>query len=425
MNKVRHLGKHDYSSLLASLGAILVGLLLGVILLGATSSVPGTDFGKGLGLLFTGPFELGIRNIGNRIFYAVPLIFTGLSVAVAYKTGLFNIGAPGQFLLGTGTSLLIALTVDSTGKPLQAVAVWILAVLAGRIAGALWGVIPGLLKAVFGINEVIICIRTNWIAANRFTWVFDSLNPLHATGTGKAGYLIKTSVTGNYTPTIGLDKLTNGSRLDLSILIAIVVALLLWILRNKTTLGYSRRACGRNKFSARYAGRKEKGNIIFSMALAGGLAALGGAFYYLNPGIEIQYKSVYGSLPTYGFDGIPAALLANCNPLAVILSSLFMRYIYASGSTLSAAGYNKYYADRIIAVIIYRSGFSRFFVEAYNRIKQKHAYERGKKYLALLTEGLLLTTLPALDEERPVDVSSSGIGLADPEKGKTENEEAK
>lgn len=424
MNKAKKFfSKHDLSSIVASLIAIIAGLILGVILLAATSSVPGTDFPRGLQILLQGPFTTGIQSVGNRLFYCVPLIFTGLSVAVAYKTGLFNIGAPGQFLMGIRCSLLVALNINSIGKPVQGVFVWILALVVGMLAGALWGLIPGALKATLGINEVIICIRTNWIAANRFSWVFEPRTYLHGTGTGKSGYLIKTSVTGNGTPSWGFGELTNNSRLDCSIVIVGVIAILLWLFRNKTALGYSRRACGLNKFSAKYAGRKEKKNIRFAMALAGGLAALGGCFNYLNPAREIKFDSAYAALPSYGFDGIPAALLANCNPIGVLFASLFRRYLSSSGSSLAAAHYNKYYADRIIAVIIYRSGFSRFFIELYRRFKQKKYNTTSKKLFADLTEGLLLTTLPAPDGLRPVEDGLSKDDLT--EVAKPNEEEVK
>ena len=424
MNKAKKFfSKHDLSSIVASLIAIIAGLILGVILLAATSSVPGTDFPRGLQILLQGPFTTGIQSVGNRLFYCVPLIFTGLSVAVAYKTGLFNIGAPGQFLMGIRCSLLVALNINSIGKPVQGVFVWILALVVGMLAGALWGLIPGALKATLGINEVIICIRTKWIAVNRFSWVFEPRTYLHGTGTGKSGYLIKTSVTGNGTPSWGFDELTNNSRLDCSIVIAGVIAILLWLFRNKTALGYSRRACGLNKFSAKYAGRKEKKNIRFAMALAGGLAALGGCFNYLNPAREIKFDSAYASLPSYGFDGIPAALLANCNPIGVLFASLFRRYLSSSGSSLAAAHYNKYYADRIIAVIIYRSGFSRFFIELYRRFKQKKYNTTSKKLFADLTEGLLLSTLPAPDGLRPVEDGLSKDDLT--EVAKPNEEEVK
>ncbi len=379
-------------SFYSSFSAILLGLIAGIlVMLICSFFVSGADFGRGMVTLLQGPFAAlkPAKSLGNMIFYAVPLMFTGFSVAIAYKTGLFNIGAPGQFLMGTMISLLIALNINSVGNPVQGVFVWLLALVCGMITGAIWGMIPGLLKAFLGINEVIICIMTNWIAANMFTWVFSCQPHLINTSSGKSSYLIKTAVTGNGTPTFALDKLLPGSYIDCGIVFAIVIAVLLWLLINKTTLGYSMRACGLNKFSAKYAGMNDKFNLIFSMAIAGGLAALGGCFYYLNPGIEISYKSVYQNLPGYGFDGIPAALLANCNPIAILFSSLFMRYLYSSGTNLSSSGFNLYFSNLIVAIIIYLSGFSRYFGEKISLINRVIDNKTKKKYYKSLTDGLL------------------------------------
>ena len=148
------------------------------------------------------------------------------------------------------------------------------------------------------------------------------------------------------------------------------------------------KACGINKYSAKYAGINDKLNIMISMGLAGGLAALGGAFYYLNPGIELQFKSIYQNLPSYGFDGISAAFLANISPLAVIFSSLLIRYLSAAGSNLTSAGYNSYFADIIIASIIYLAGFSRIFQEMIPNIVKTAKASKAKAYHKALTEGL-------------------------------------
>jgi simple sugar transport system permease protein len=326
------------------------------------------------------------------VFYTVPLIFTSLSVAVAYKTGLFNIGAPGQFLMGTMCALLVALSIDSTSNATQGVFIWILALVIAAIAGILWGLIPGALKAYFGINEVIVAIMTNWIAANIFTWVFslDNLSFMVNKPGGKSAYLLTTSSTGNGTPNLGLKALTNNSYLDIGIFLAVVIAILCWLLMNKTTLGYSMRACGLNKFSARYAGINDKKNILIAMGLAGALAGLGGALYYLNPGIEIQYQSVYQILPDYGFTGIAGAFLANCNPIACIFAALFIRYINASGTNLVSVGYNRYFADIIVAVIIYLAGFSNFFKGLLIRFKHKDrdAKQASSLYEKILVKGL-------------------------------------
>lgn len=355
-----------FRSLGASLLCIIIGLLIGfLIMLFSSFSIDGADSISGLAYLFSGPFTaMDIPlDFGNMIFYTVPLIFTSLSVAVAYKTGLFNIGAPGQFLMGTMAGLLIALSINSVGNRVQGVFVWILAVVAGGVAGSIWGLIPGCLKAFFGINEVIVSIMTNWIAANLFTWIFslDSLNGMVNSASGKTGYLITTSVTGNSTPDFGLGALTHNSYLDIGIFLAIIVAILVWLLLNRTTTGYSMRACGLNKFSARYGGINDKKNIILAMVIAGSLAGFAGVAYYLHAGIEIQYQSVYQKLPDYGFSGIAGAFLANCNPIGCIFAALFIRYINASGTNLVSVGYNRYFADIIIAVIIYLAGFTAFF----------------------------------------------------------------
>ena len=182
--------KDGTKKLISSLISILVGLLVGgivVVIVGAfNSKISGAGIWDGIRLIFAGILNTGrdasgvltwgfnAQNIGNMLFRATPLIMTGLSVAIAFKTGLFNIGAPGQYLMGTLVTLYIALGIPSTSVPSGVI--WLLAFLGGMLAGALWGAIPGLLKALLNINEVLACIMTNWIAANLVTWMFDINN---------------------------------------------------------------------------------------------------------------------------------------------------------------------------------------------------------------------------------------------------------
>ena len=369
--------KKGFNSIVSSLVSIFIGILIGFIfmIVSIVFNSSANPF-QGIGYVFAGPF--GGSNVayelGNMLFYAVPLIFTGLSVGIAYKTGLFNIGAPGQFLMGTMGALLVALNINTTGNRFAGVMVWILALIVAIVFALIWAFIPGFLKAQFGINEVIICIMTNWIAANLFSWVFGSLESLHNSEVGKGGFLIKTGETGNFTPSWGLGSLfgsgSYSSYLDISIFFAIIIAILLWVFMNKTTLGYSLKACGYNRNAAKYAGINEKLNILIAMGIAGALAGLGGAFYYLNPGIEMKYNTS-SSLPNYGFNGIPAALLANSNPVGIIFTALFIRYIDAGSLNLNNAGYNQNIGSIIIAIIIYLAGFSRFFNEKITLIKKK------------------------------------------------------
>jgi len=367
--------KSILSSILCIIGGILVGLLVMIILSFFNDRLSISDAFYGLTILLGGPFSSGsgayiVTNLGDMIFYAAPLIMTGVSVAIAYKTGLFNIGAAGQFLMGTMGSLLVALNIDSNGNAVTAILVWILAVMVGALFGMIWGAIPGLFKAFFNVNEVIVCIMTNWIAANIVSWVFGSMPHLINNGAGKTGYLITTAATGNGTPKIGLDFLFKGSYIDLGIIVAIILAIAIEVILTKTTFGYELRACGANKYGARYAGMNEKRNIVLSMAIAGGLAAIGGALYYLNPGIEFKWESAYSKLPDYGFNGIPAALLGSNNPIAVIFVGLFIRFLNIGGDNLPSAGFNKYIADIVIALIIYFAGFSKLFRDLLNKKRQ-------------------------------------------------------
>lgn len=375
-------------SIISILSGILIGFIIMLIVGVCTNGAKGIgDSFYALAIIFMGPFNgLNIsKEIGNMLFYSVPLIFTGLSLGLAYKTGLFNIGAPGQFYMGSMGALLIGLGLElnwgiAVSSSFGHFAIWLLAVICGTVLGALWGIIPGLLKALFGINEVIVCIMTNWIAANLVSWVFNDMPNLISKDHG--AFLKYISTTGNSTPTLGLDKLTNGSMLDIGIFIAIFFCIIIYIIMNKTTFGFELKASGLNANGAKYAGINEKKCMVISMIIAGGLAGLGGALYYLNPGIEFPFRSAYLTLPEYGFNAIPVALLASCNPIAIIFSAIFIRYISTAGIYFPLAGFNRYFADLIVAIIIYIAAFTKFFSGLLNRLKKKKmADKEGKEAL--------------------------------------------
>ena len=340
--------KEGTKKVLASLISILVGLLVGgiaVILVGCfNEKISLSGAWDGFRIIFAGIFSTGRNaageltwgfnavNTGDMLFRATPLIMTGLSVAVAFKTGLFNIGAPGQYLISTMATLMIALSIPSSSVPTWII--WILAFLGGCLAGALWGALPGLAKACLNINEVLACIMTNWVAANLVTWMFDISNFKNTVENTKSGYIYKTSFNGVATPKLGLDKLFPGSQVNAGILVAILLAIAMYILMTKTTLGYELQACGANRHAARYAGIKDKRNIVLSMAIAGALAGAGAALYYLSGNTEF-YWSTYQSLPAVGFNGIPVALLALNNPIAVIFAGVFMAMLKIVGQQLT------------------------------------------------------------------------------------------
>jgi len=366
------LKKDGTKKLLASLLSIVIGLVVGaivVVIVGLTKENIGVKgVWDGIRLIFVGLFANG-RNAagqlawgfnptswGNMFFRATPVIMTGLSVAVAFKTGLFNIGAPGQYLMGTMTTLMLALGIPSDVVP--AGLIWIIAFLGGMIAGALWGALPGVLKAFLNINEVLACIMTNWLAANIVTWAFDVSNFKNVTEGTKTGYIYKTTFNGVATPKLGLDKLFPNSQVNGGILVAAAIAILVYIIMNKTTLGYQLKACGANRHAARYAGINDKRNIVLSMAIAGALAGGGAALYWLSGNTEF-FWSTYQALPAAGFNGIPVALLAVNNPIAVVFSGIFMAMLDIVGQNLTGfTAYNEYITDVIIAVIVYLSAFS-------------------------------------------------------------------
>lgn len=366
------------TSVIASLICILGGLLIGFIVLLIMSffndDISISEAFSGIFTVLGGPFAAGNKQnilfqIGNMLFQSTPLIMTGLSVALAFKTGLFNIGAPGQYLMGAMGALLISLSIPTSVVP--AWTVWILALLGGTLLGVLWGSIPGFFKARFNVNEVIVCIMTNWIAANIVSWVFKSTGDTFVNvAETKINFIRKTVTNGVATPTLGLDKLLGNSYMDVSILIASGIAIILYIVLNKTTFGYELKACGYNKNASKYAGMNEKRNIVLSMAIAGGLAACGAALWCLNGSQDFKWDT-YLTLPADGFNGIPAALLASNNPIGVIFSAVFLKFIGVGGSNLAAqTSFNEYVSPLIVAVIIYFAGFSKFIKDLISKLRK-------------------------------------------------------
>lgn len=361
-----------YSALISILIGMVVGAII-VIAVGLTkSNISMSGMWDGFKLVFLGVFSTGrdasgqlsfgfnAVNMGNMLFRATPLIMTGLSVAVAFKTGLFNIGASGQYLMGTMGTLSTGLWLGWAGCP-KGLA-WLAAFLVGTLLGGLWGAIPGLFKAYLNINEVITCIMTNWIAANIVTWWFDSHDIFkNSAQGGKVGYIIPLKNVGVVTPKLLMDKLFSGSQANGGFWIAVLIAVAMYIMMTKTTFGYELRACGANRHAAKYAGINDKKSIILSMAIAGALAAAGASLYFLSGNTEF-YWSTYQKLPAEGFNGIPVALLAANHPIGVIFSGIFMSMLNISGIQLKyLTAYNEYISDIIIAVIVYLSAFSMLF----------------------------------------------------------------
>ena len=396
--------KDSVKSIASSLISIVCGLIIGCIILIVMVIVPTKgailSFGTavdGMQLIFAGVFNVG-RNasgalvfgfnsvsLGDMLFRATPLILTGASVALAFKTGLFNIGAPGQYLVSTAVTLILALVIPT--EIVAPVLVWFIAFLGGIVAGALWGAVPGVFKAFLNVNEVITCIMMNWIAANIVTMLFDKTTGpfkflLDPSGTKNLAYVFKTTHNNVATSKLGLDFIFKGSQVNGGIIVAIILAIIVYIVLNKTVFGYQLKACGGNKNAAKYAGINEKTSTIYSMAIAGGLAGAGAALYYLSGNTEFAWET-YQSLPAVGFNGIPVALLACNNPLGVIFSAIFISLLDVNGMQLKyMTSYNEYITSIIAAIIVYFSAFSLLFKQILNgsvKINLKAIFTRCNK----------------------------------------------
>ncbi|MEG0051103.1 MAG: ABC transporter permease [Terrisporobacter sp.] len=355
MNKVKKLIRSEgFNNATSSLLAILIGLAFGFVIL--LLSEPSKAL-SGFLIILQGGFSTGAKGIGQVLYFATPLILTGLSVGFAFKTGLFNIGAPGQFIMGAFAAVYIGVKWTFLPAPFH----WIVALIGAAIVGGLWALIPGILKAYYNVHEVISTIMMNYIGM----YLCNMLVKLTIYDSNKS--LSQNCAVSADLPKWGLDKIfsnTIGTYRDIStvnigIIIAILVAILMYIVLNKTIFGYELKACGFNENASKYAGINEKRNIILSMVISGGLAGFGGGLLYLS-GANGRHIKVVDVLATEGFNGIPVALLGLSNPIGIIFSAIFISYLTLGGNYLQTLNFMPEIIDIIIACIIYFSAFALF-----------------------------------------------------------------
>jgi ABC-type uncharacterized transport system permease subunit len=345
---------------ISSAGAIVTGLLFGLIILLIAN--PGNAF-SGFGWILTGALQTP-QDIGNIFYYATPLIMTGLSVAFAFRTSLFNIGASGQFIMGAYGAVLVGVKLTSLGS-----FHWVVALLASVVFGALWALIPGILKAYRNVNEVISSIMFNYIGMYLTNLLVKSTVYHQLTNRS-----LPVAETANV-PGMGLDVIFSGSKINAGIIIAAAVAVLLYILLNKTTFGFELKACGNNRHASRYAGINEKKNIILAMVIAGALSGLGGGLLYLAG--TGKYIYVQDMLAPEGFSGISVALLGMSHPIGVLFAGLFIGYITVGGSYMQLSGFKPEIIDIITAAIIYFAAFALMFRNILQRLQLKTGGERA------------------------------------------------
>ena len=349
--------KKDFAPFISSLVAIVCGLVIVFIILCISNP---NEALAGFATILSGPITHGMNGIGQVLYYATPLILCGLSVGFAFKTGLFNIGGSGQFLMGAFGGVLIGLTCPKLG-PFQ----WVVALLVATLLGALWGAIPGLLKAYFNVNEVITCIMLNYVSLFWVNMTVKGSKALFNTLRNESKDIPKVATL----PKLGLDVVFDGASVNAGIIIAILAAILLYIILEKTTFGYELKACGLNKTASKYAGINENRSIVYSMVIAGAIAGLAGGIMLLSgTGRHIEIKDV---IPNEGFNGISVALLGVSNPIGVIFSGLFIAYLSAGGFYLQLFHFSKEIIDIIVAVIIYFSAFALIIKKILANIERK------------------------------------------------------
>ncbi len=343
-------------SILSSLICILAGLLVGLIVLFIIN--PEHALADGFFRVIKGGFNDYPYGVGKVLANTAPLIMTGLSVAFAFKTGLFNIGVAGQYTVGAFGALFFAIVLKMP---------WYICLLGATLFGAIWGAVPGLFKAYLNVNEVITAIMFNWIglyAVNEIMYGGGE-GIMYDSKTTKT-YSLRLNFEDAVIPDFGLADLFQLKSVTIAIFLAVLMAILIYILLNKTTFGYELKACGHNREAARYAGINAKRNIVLSMVISGALSGFGAGLFYLS-GVAEWMPQNSTALPAMGWNGIPAALLAASNPIGAIFSALFISHITIGGTTLPTKYFTKEIADVITSITIYLCAFSLLFKQSLRR----------------------------------------------------------
>lgn len=348
----------------SSILAIICGLLFGLIILLASN--PSQAYG-GFMMILQGGFTDGIQGIGQMLYYATPIIMTGLSVGFAFQTGLFNIGAPGQFTVGAYVAILIGVKCTFLPAGIHC----FVAIVGAALAGALWGMVPGLLKAFRNVNEVIASIMMNYIGMYLVNMliqrtIYDQVK----------NQSMAVASTANL-PKAGLDKIFPNSDINVGILIVIAFVILIYVILNRTTFGYELKACGKNPNASKYAGINAKRNIVLSMVIAGALSGIGGALLYLAD--SGKYLQVLDIIAPEGFSGISVALLGMSNPIGILFAGLFIGHLTVGGYNMQLFDFAPEVIDMIIAAIIYCGALSLLFRGMIHKIQSRKSKKHTDK----------------------------------------------
>lgn len=330
------LSKNQVLPVLSAFLAIAAALLVGAGLI----AIAGVDPLRAYGILFTEALA-NYYGFGNTLTKTAPLLLTSLGVLVALKAGQFNIGGEGQIYMGGLGSAVVGLYLQGLPAPIHIA----LALLGGFLLGALWGLIPGYLKAMRGVNEVIITLLLNYIAQNLVSYLVSDRGPM-----------IEPGAPSPFSPllaaTAQLPILLPQTQTHAGILLGLIATFILWVIFSQTPLGYQIETVGQNSIAARYAGISVERTILLVMTLAGGLAGLAGAGEVMG----LKYRLFENFSPGYGFDAIAIAFLSRGNLVGVLLTSLFF------GALRSGANVMQRSANVPVTVVYAIQGLTVLFI---------------------------------------------------------------
>lgn len=356
MNKFKSwLGNEKNHRILIPLIAIVMGFIIGIIIMILSGINPSklfislvrSVFGISIDKIGTGKTVFNPRYIGEYFVYCMPIILTGLSVAFAFRTGLFNIGAEGQLMVGSFAAVFIGIMFKG-----PSILILFLMIVGGALAGAVWGFVPGYLKARFNVHEVVVTIMMNYTALYLTNYYYKQLPGSTNSKTVELaeGLTLKSEF---------LSSITNNSRLNWGFILVIIAIVTFWFIIEKTTFGYELKAVGQNSHAALYAGMKVKRNAALSMMIAGAYAGLGGVIIAIG---TFGYGRVLPSAEGYGFDGIAVALVGGLSGLGSLFGGLLFGSLKAAQPIMQSSG-----IPRDIAIII--SSMIVLFVAMQNGIK--------------------------------------------------------
>ena len=359
-----------FQAFAASIICIILGLLVGYIVLlfinpeGAAESILNV-----IKNFFTWKRpNQQLKQFGNTLSKTMPLLMCSLSILFAYKVGLFNIGTAGQYVAGACASLYAALAWGWG---------WLPCVLFAMLAGALLGSIVGVLKSYCNVNEVISGIMLNWISLYLTNTILSSVKEVASPYTK---YITDVNPSA-LLPNAGLDKLSNKNQyITIAVPLALLIAIAVSVILNKTKLGYELKATGNNKNAAKYSGMAENRNIILTLVISGALAGLGAAMLYLTG--YMRWECTQSSVPGMGFNGIAAAFLGGLSPIGAIFSSFFIQHITDGGQYVNTNFYSSQISDLISSVIIYLCGFVLFIKITMNNMIRKSEEKKAAKLKA-------------------------------------------